>query len=1197
MSSRSHSQLPAFYLLVVALLFHLGKPTEVYSQTRGITLFHSVIHPVTSFVESDSIPLFTFRIPYTQQDSIYHTGFFLSADEIELKLGAAEVSDTLYSLDVAGGVLRLHPDLLQHWNQVGADSVYTPDLELQVRASRYQPPVIRTEKPKFARQETVTVIPDTIQPSVSQAQINQSGSITRGFTLGTNQDPYLNSALDLQISGQLTESLHLTATLTDQNLPFQADGATQTLNEFDRVYIALFSPTAQIQMGDVDLNLENGAFGVLKRRVQGGSANWVSGQSSSFRHSTGLSVQRGTFHAQILQPLTGVRGPYKLNGTNREPFITIVSGSERVYLNGELLTRGVNQDYTMDYGLAEIVFTGDRFMTTEDDILVEFQYLNREYSRTLFSASSSASNLLSGRMSISATYLREADENESLRSDLLRQRGDIPDGTLISGADSVGFQEDADYIRYTRLDTLVNGESVTIYRFIPGSTTNVWRVRFSEVGPGLGSYQRAFEAENGLLYKWTGKGTGSYEPLIPLRAPRAHQLITLHSVTKLHPNLSLQAEWAVSDVDLNRFSDLDDEDNMDQAFKIGLISESISWGPAKIRASWNTRHSGKRFEAFEQFRDVEFNTFWGTAVDLRKSGQSEWLHTLKMDADFDNNWQLRALGESILFGDYTGARGQGIIDLAGYGQMQAETSMIESGIQNKAFSRQLLEGNLQYAWSPASKSGTSKINSFSTAQHPQITITPMFLWTHEILDDRILSTGFKGSSSMNLIHLTPGIRIRLRQFEISGSYGLRDIQRAQEGVLKKESQSTIMEAGFSWSPDELAFSTRTSLGVLHQTVEPEFKPTGQDLKRIRVKTITRYGNEDKRYSGLLNLQVFSEQKPLFQEAYVYTGPEIGSFIWEDLNQDGIQQVDEFLPEIVEGEGVYSRQLIPSDRFEPVTDIYAHWQQSLLVFRAVGKRNWSLNWLSHVSLSEISTRQNPSDFYRLKWSAFQHPETTINGRIHVLQEWSARQENDRGPRLSARIEGTQSLQKRGLGVEKRDELTYLTSGEWKTGARLRWTYESGYSIRKLSHDRLSTRNLDIRGWLTSIRLQTTWNRSYQTHLGITLESKKDIYERWVVNDPPKAYRSVVRIEQRFFAFQQVEGQADIEWRYARLSGTPSIYSEYELTAGTGQGSSWVWSFRSETKLNATIRAGLKYSGRSGFTGGLRQTAEITVRALF
>ena len=52
-------------------------------------------------------------------------------------------------------------------------------------------------------------------------------------------------------------------------------------------------------------------------------------------------------------------------------YVIVISGSERVYVNGVLLKRGENNDYTIDYNAGEIVFTSLFTITSEMRISIE----------------------------------------------------------------------------------------------------------------------------------------------------------------------------------------------------------------------------------------------------------------------------------------------------------------------------------------------------------------------------------------------------------------------------------------------------------------------------------------------------------------------------------------------------------------------------------------------------------------------------------------------------------------------------------------------------------------------------------------------------------------------------------------------------------------------------------------------------------
>ena len=77
----------------------------------------------------------------------------------------------------------------------------------------------------------------------------------------------------------------------------------------------------------------------------------------------------------------GNQGPYKLIGPNGELFILIVSGSERVYINGLLLKRGENEDYVIDYNAGEIKFNPTYPINANMRITVEYQFTDRNYTR------------------------------------------------------------------------------------------------------------------------------------------------------------------------------------------------------------------------------------------------------------------------------------------------------------------------------------------------------------------------------------------------------------------------------------------------------------------------------------------------------------------------------------------------------------------------------------------------------------------------------------------------------------------------------------------------------------------------------------------------------------------------------------------------------------------------------------------------
>ena len=202
--------------------------------------------------------------------------------------------------------------------------------------------------------------------------LNKSGSLSRGITVGNNQDAVLNSNINLQLSGKINPSTTIKASITDNQIPVYAEGVSQSLREFDRVFIEVKNDQfGTVQAGDFDIGPSGHYFLKFKKRISGAGVQSPIKLGKGTLNITGVgALARGEFNRNTFRGTEGNQGPYKLTGKNNELVILVISGSERVYIDGRLQKRGLDQHYTIDYTTGEVTFTALRPITKDSRIVM-----------------------------------------------------------------------------------------------------------------------------------------------------------------------------------------------------------------------------------------------------------------------------------------------------------------------------------------------------------------------------------------------------------------------------------------------------------------------------------------------------------------------------------------------------------------------------------------------------------------------------------------------------------------------------------------------------------------------------------------------------------------------------------------------------------------------------------------------------------
>ena len=1044
--------------------------------------------------------------------------------------------------------------------------------------------------------------------------IERSGSISRGVVGGTQRDVSVESGLRLQLQGEVADSVFVQALLTDENTPIQPQGTTQRLRNFDRVFFEVDAPQGTARLGDVDVALNGGTFGQFTQKVQGvsvqskglgASAGGVSGEATAFG-----AVSRGQFRTQDISPTDGVQGPYRLRGANGEEAIIVIAGSERVYLDGERLTRGRTEDYVIDYTQAEITFTADRLITDDRRITVEFQYSTTQFTRTLVGGRATA-GLWEGydgssRFNLGATVIRQADGRDFQtafdlsRRDSLRlvRAGDDP--AVRSGARRVEFDPEAPYVHYRREPiTTPGGTQDTIFVALdraPSPGTPVFRVRFARVGPGTGDYRRAGAETNGVVYEYVGSGEGAYAPVQPLPAPTRKRLIDLTGSVTPVSGVEVFGEWAGSLNDQNRFSERDAADDRGRAYTLGvrLDAQSLEIGDTDLGAlSGHVRRQqrGQNFVTFDQTRPIEYGRRW----NLSRSG-----------SDLPGRFRDRG-SETIDQGQVTVDWGGGSSLTMGLGQL-AIGSAFESGrrrarlsVEESGWPRLSLRSvSISSTDRPAQVDG-AWLRQEATVRQPlwDGRLEPRLEVDRELRRQQTRGTDSLTAESFRFLEVRPGLVYTGKALEASGRVEYRTEDGVAAGAFRDASQTWTAQTEVSVDP-EGPYRASVQGGVRRRTVTDFFRRTEQrrETESVLLRLDAQARPLDRAVDARLFYDVATERTPIPREIYVQTTPDRGQYVWRDANNDGVQQVDEFVPETTPNEGTYVQRFVPSDTLESVVDLEARtrlalhprrlWPDGNAWWKAALRR---ITTETRVELREQSRTETPADLYRLNLDEFRRPGQTIDGSLRLEQRVEVFRAQ-RGYGLDASWRQVRGLTERAAGGQRRFLNRWEVEGQLRPASS--WTLEATGTAER---DRVqseafeASRSFDIR------TLRARPSVTYQPHrtLDLTLAG---VYAR--KRDRAKGRRVdlyTLPVELTWRQAGRLRLTANAEWARVDLTGAAVGRAQFELTDGRGPGTSFLWGLQGQYAFTDRLRATLNYDGRAPATTDPIHTVRVQVSASF
>ena len=1006
----------------------------------------------------------------------------------------------------------------------------------------------------------------------------------------------------------IARDLEVVAAITDNNVPFQPEGNTQQVQEFDKLFIQLKRKQHAVTVGDFDL-YNNGTYFLRYSKKPRGA---LYQGAIPFKELGKLSVMtaggimRGRFARNFLRVGEGNQGPYKLSGANGESLIIILANTEEVFINGEKMERGADRDYVIDYNLGELTFTPRRLITNNMRVTVEFEYTDRNYMRSTAMGSFTWEQKKYG---ISLNVYSEQDsKNQTTGGDLTGDRrkflesvGDSIQNAFYRGWDTVAW--DPSRVLYRMRDSVLSGGFFidSIFEYSTSPELGRYAVTFSLVGQGRGDYIPAANLANGRVYQWvaplvdtlSGKITpqGTYAPVILLVSPKMEQMYTLGGVYRINSRHQLDAEVALSYQDINILSPKNNSDNVGTGMHLAyrgsatVGKDSMRNGELLIAAQFEFRQN--RFQPIERYRQVEFARDWNTGLNdaLRNEylSQAELTYRTKKAGTFGgrfNSFIRESTYKGFQYSIFSNLNpGSWII------RMNHRIMHSSGSNETSLFARP--EADISY--------GIKKLGGLRAG----------LTFNHEINARRSLIADTLSVSSF----LWQNYSFYLKQGDSLGNnYGI------------------IAELRYEHRPEGQSFGkpvfrgrTATAYGQFNTLKNQQIQFTmtyrradGTDSTGAEVNPRNFYlGRLSYNLSGWKGLvrstsfyEIGSGRQQKVQLSFQPSPTNQGDYIWKDANGDGIKQIDEFVISQFKEDTSYFRIFTTVPEFIAVNQTLFNQVIQInpsSVIREIRGWRGALRRFSLFASVQLSKKVFASSGKKVRDYFNPIPLKREDSDLVSLQIAS------RNTLFFNKMDPDFGFQ---IDYNYNNSRTLLTSGfenrlSWNTGFLSRWNISKSVSWQQTyNYGRKSNRSDFYRQQQYNFSFHqgnTDWTYQHKTNWRISL-----IYDvAWKQNPledtatSQDALQHKLQITGRYNRLNKSTIEASFAYASVRYRdrGLINQQLEYAMLEGLRNGNNLVWNLTFEQRLTGAVQLLISYDGRKTGNNGTVHTGRAELRAMF